>query len=564
MNFETLKTLTILYVEDESDLQEEVYQNISPFVKRMYRASNGVEGFERYKEHQKDIDLIITDILMPKMNGIDMVDKIRGLDQEIPVIYSTAFSDVEYMKKTIEQLAMGYIIKPIDIELMLETIQKAALKVENRRLKESLVNINRNLEKSIEQKTEELKVQNKKLYQQVYTDRLTCLPNRTSLLKHLESYEKPVLVIVDVDRFKTINDLYGEAVGNIILVAISKVLRSFVDGLECKIYRIGSDQFALLREFNGDMQNCRETISKLITTINTKQFHIDKFDIDISINVTVGVSNSKNHIMETADMALKKAKADRIPYLVYKDEYNLDSEYKNDIKWTKIIKDAIQFQNVTVFYQPIVDADETLVKYEALIRIVQDGEVYSPFFFLDIAKKIKFYSKLETIMVKKAFEVIYNNKVHVSINLSIEDIMDSEFMSRIENLIVKHNIANLITFELLESESITDYKKVVDFIERMKKLGCEIAIDDFGSGYSNFAYLVKFQPDFIKIDGSLIKDIDEDENSFLITKTINDFAHKLGIKTVAEYVHSESVFEKLKEIGIDLYQGFYFSEPKPL
>ncbi len=564
MDFETLKTLTILYVEDETDLQEEVYQNISPFVKKVYKAHDGVDGFEKYKEYKDEIDLIITDILMPKMSGIDMVDKIRELDQEIPVIYSTAFSDVEYMRKTIEQLAMGYIIKPIDIELMLETIQKASLKVENRRLKESLVNINKNLEKSVEQKTQELKIQNKKLYKQVYTDRLTCLPNRTSLLKHLESYTNPILVIVDVDRFKTINDLYGESVGNIILVAISKVLKEFVDGLEYKIYRIGSDQFALLREFVEDMQTCKETISKLIKTINTKQFHIDKFDIDISLNVTVGVSNSKNYIMETADMALKKAKADRIPYLVYKDEYNLDSEYKNDIKWTKIIKDAIQFQNVTVYYQPIVDVNEKLVKYEALIRIEQDGEVYSPFFFLDIAKKIKFYSKLETIMVKKAFEVVYHNKVHVSINLSIEDIMDSEFMSRIETLIVKHNIANLITFELLESESITDYKKVIDFIERMKKLGCEIAIDDFGSGYSNFAYLVKFQPDFIKIDGSLIKDIDKDENSFLITKTINDFAHKLGIKTVAEYVHSESVFEKLKEIGIDLYQGFYFSEPKPL
>ena len=564
MDFTTLKTLTILYVEDELDLQGEIYENISPFVKKMIKASNGLEGLELYKQHTSAIDVIITDILMPQMNGIDMIDEIRKINQDIPVIYATAFNDVEYMKRTIEQSVTGYITKPIDIELMLQTIQKASLKVENDRLKESLVSMNKNLEALVEQKTEELKLQNKKLYKQVYTDRLTTLPNRASWLKDIKSYENPVLVIVDVDRFKTVNDLYGEAVGNIVLVAISRVLKDFVKYMDCNLYRIGSDQFALLREHEGDMQRCKSVITNLIATVNSKYFHIDEFDIDISVNVTVGVSNRKTHIMETADMALKKAKNDRIPYLIYEDDFNLDKEYKNDIKWTKIIKDAITSKNVVVYYQPIVDESEKLVKYEALIRIEAKDEVYSPFFFLDIAKKVKFYSKLETIMIKKAFEIAHKNKVHVSVNLSIEDIMNTEFIEYIKKLMLKYSISKFITFELLESESITDYEKVVNFIENMKKLGCQIAIDDFGSGYSNFAYLVKFQPDFIKIDGSLVKNIDTDNNSYLITKTINDFAHQLGIKTVAEYVHSETVFEKLKEIGIDLFQGYYFREPKPL
>lgn len=564
MDFTTLKTLTILYVEDELDLQREIYENISPFVKEIIRANNGFAGLETYKNYASKIDIIITDILMPQMNGIDMIDEIRKINQDIPVIYATAFNDVEYMKRTIEQSVVGYVTKPIDIELMLETIQKASIKVENDRLKESLVSMNKNLEALVEQKTDELKLQNKKLYYQVYTDRLTTLPNRASWLKDIKSYKDPVLVIVDVDRFKTINDLYGEAVGNIVLVAISKVLKDFVKYLDCKLYRIGSDQFALLREHSGDMQMCKNVITNLITTINSKYFHIDEFGIDISINVTLGVSRHKSHIMETADMALKKAKSDRIPYLIYEDKFNLDKEYKNDIKWTKIIKDAITSRNVVVYYQPIVNNLGQLIKYEALIRIEDDNEVYSPFFFLDIAKKVKFYSKLETIMIKKAFEIAYKDKINVSVNLSIEDIMNNDFMDYIKNLMIKYNISEFITFELLENESITDYEKVVKFIENMKKLGCQIAIDDFGSGYSNFAYLVKFQPDFIKIDGSLIKNIDTDNNSYLITKTINDFAHQLGIKTVAEYVHCETVFEKLQEIGIDLFQGYYFSEPKPL
>jgi len=131
----------------------------------------------------------------------------------------------------------------------------------------------------------------------------------------------------------------------------------------------------------------------------------------------------------------------------------------------------------------------------------------------------------------------------------------------IENDLSKDNIAHLITFEILESESITDYEKVISFINIVRKLGSKIAIDDFGSGYSNFSYLLRLKPDYIKIDGSLVKNIHKDKNSYLITKTINDFAHSLGMKTVAEFVHCEEVFKLLQDMGVDEYQGFYFSEP---
>ncbi|WP_294966668.1 response regulator [Sulfurimonas sp.] len=148
MNFELLKTITILYVEDEVALQEEVFQNLSPFVKEVFTANDGKDGLKFYIENRDKIDLIITDILMSNMNGIDMIDEIRTIDSEIPVIYSTAFSDSEYMKKTIEQSVTGYIIKPIDIELLLKAVEKASVKIENDKLKDSLLKINQELKKS--------------------------------------------------------------------------------------------------------------------------------------------------------------------------------------------------------------------------------------------------------------------------------------------------------------------------------------------------------------------------------------------------------------------------------
>ncbi|WP_373035532.1 EAL domain-containing protein [Sulfurimonas sp.] len=561
MNLELLKTITVLYVEDELALQEEVCQNLSPFVKEIFRANDGEEGLKFYIQNRDKIDLIITDILMPHLGGIEMVDHIREIDSEVPVIYSTAFSDSEYMKKTIEQSVTGYITKPIDVELLLKAIEKASIKIENDKLKTSLQEINQGLEQKIEEKTKELRLQNEKLYYQLHTDRLTSLKNRNSLLRDLKKIENPILLVIDIDSFKSINDLYGEHIGNLVLEAVSKLLKNFVKNIDCELYRIGADQFALMKETELDLRKCEETLKSVMKAINSEPLNIVDYDIVIKVNVTIGVSHERKNTLETADMALKKAKMNRLPYMIYSDECSMDAEYKNDVKWTKIIENAITLKNVTVYYQPVVNLDEKIVKYEALMRIIDGDEVYSPILFLDIAKKVKFYPQLTKIVIQKAFEKARETLISININLSIEDVVNLEIIQFIQDELSDKEIAHLITFELLESESIIDYEKVIAFIESVKKLGCKIAIDDFGSGYSNFAYLLKFKPDYIKIDGSLVKNIHIDKNSYLITKTINDFAHSLGMKTVAEFVHCEAVLKLLQAMEVDEYQGFYFSEP---
>ncbi len=561
MNYELLKTITILYVEDELALQENIYQNILPFVKKIFCADNGLEGLELYKKEKENIDLIITDILMPKMDGMEMVDEIRKIDLDIPVVYSTAFSDNKYLKRTIEQCVISYITKPIDIEVMLNSIEKASVKIENKRLEILLQETNRDLKKLVDEKTKELQSQNEQLYYQLYTDRLTQLPNRKALRRDMKSYVNPVLLIIDIDRFKNINDLYGEYIGNLVLVAVSKILQNFAKENDYKLYRIGSDEFVLIRESQTDLKSCKRTVDFIIKSINSEPIDIVEYDIAIGVNVTVGISKEKKNILESADMALKKAKNDRAPYLIYSDEYNLDTEYENDIEWTRKIENAIKSGSIAAYYQSIVDENRQILKYEALMRLVDGESVSSPVEFLDIAKKVKLYPALERIMIENTFKKVVESGINVNINLSIEDVIDDEFVKYIEQELIKHNIAHLITFELLENENIKDYEKVIFFINIVKKLGCKIAIDDFGSGYSNFAYLVRLDPDYIKIDGSLVKNIDSDETSYLIVKSINSFAHSLGIKSVAEYVHSKEVFDKLKDIGVDEYQGFYFSEP---
>ncbi len=561
MDFTLIKTLTLLYVEDELSLQEDICQNIGPFVQKIIRASNGKEGLELFIQHRAEIDLIVSDILMPKMNGIEMITAIRELDTEIPVIYTTAFNDSTYMKETIEQSIITYILKPIDIELLLKGIQKASLKIENERLKSKLQGINEELELKVAEKTEALQVQNEKLYQQVYTDELTNLLNRKALLRDIELASDPIVSIVDIDAFKRINDAYGEKIGNIILSKVGALLK--VTGVQrgCKVYRIGSDEFALLKDEKFELEKCIETITQVIHTINKDTIYVKQYDISLRVDVTVGISNKQINTLETAGMALRIAKNEKLEYKIYCDNCSLYAEYKNDIVWTKIIENAVNNNRVVPYYQPIVDKDNKIVKYESLIRIVDEENLYLPSEFLDIAKKVKFYSQLENMMITKVFQKVKETGMNISINLSLEDIFNESLILFMEKELQESDIAHLITFELLENESIIEYDQVMGFIEKVKSMGCMIAIDDFGSGYSNFQYLLQLKPDYIKIDGSSVQNIHTDKNAYLITKTINDFAHNLGIKTVAEFVHCEEVFDVLKSLGIDEYQGYYFSKP---
>ncbi len=561
MNIELLKTFRVLYVEDETALREDVYQNISPFVKEVVTAGDGAEGLKLYMQDKNRFDLIITDILMPKMNGLEMVDEIRKVDSEIPIIYTTAFNDSDYMIKTIEQSIISYIIKPIDIEILLKGIDKASLKIDNERLKASLLQANHELEAKVDEKTKELQVQNEKLSEQLHIDELTSLPNRKSLREDIKKTKYPILSIIDMDSFGTINDLYGEKIGNKVLVNMANLLKEFSKIMGFKIYRMGGDVFALFKDEEFNHHRYIANIESLIQNINNHSIHIKEYDITIGTSVTIGISKEKIDTVEKANMALMRAKKDKMEYLLYGAEHNLDEEYQKDIKWTKIIKKAIENDNVVAYYQPILNQEQDIVKHECLMRIVEDEKVYSPYLFLDIAKKVKLYSLLAKIIIKTAFKKAKESGYDITINLSIQDIVNRDIVKMIEEELRKDDIAHLIVFEILESESITDYEKVISFIAIVKKLGCRIAIDDFGSGYSNFAYLLKLKPDCIKIDGSLVKNIHIDENALLITKTINDFAHNLGIETIAEYVHCKEVFDILQNIGVDEYQGFYFSEP---
>ncbi len=560
---ELIKTLTILYVEDEPDLQRSICRFLEPFVARVLTAQDGEEGLRLFREEQETIDLLITDIAMPIMDGITMVDAIRQIDTEIPVIYTTAFDDSSLVMKTIEQSVTAYILKPVDIEKLFVGIQKATVTIENRSLRQSLIEMNNSLAQKVEEKTEEIRKKNIELQRQLHTDPLTQLSNRNKLMEEIGVATHPALMLVDIDAFRTYNALYGEEVGNQILINFAAIVQSYADRYGFSAYRAGGDTFALFQPECSDAHLCEKIAAEFVRYTAHHAIDISPYGLSIQIDVTVGIADGRETLFEKASMALKRAKEIQQPYQTYDDTCDYNQAYQHDLQWKKLIEKALEEDRIVIFLQPITDGEEYIVKYEALVRIQDHDTIYSPIQFLDIAKKFKLYAQLSAAVVKQSFALARDNGCPVSINISMEDIENDAFVRQIKEDLIRLDIAPLITFEILESEYVQDYEQTITFMNDVQHLGCKVAIDDFGSGYSNFAYLRRLRPDFLKIDGSLIRDIHTDKYAQIIVHSINDFAHSLGIVTVAEFVHSEDVFAQLKRIGTDYYQGYYLGKPSP-
>ncbi|MDD3443550.1 MAG: EAL domain-containing protein, partial [Sulfurimonas denitrificans] len=287
---------------------------------------------------------------------------------------------------------------------------------------------------------------------------------------------------------------------------------------------------------------------------------------EILLSCSCGISFEDNeHILSGANMALKTAKKSSIDLLVYDDSLSLNQQYENNMIVTKKISDALKNDNIITYYQPIInnkDENKEPKKYECLVRMRDGDKILSPYFFLDIAKQTKQYFGITKAVVFQAFEMFKDKEAQFSINLSINDILDEEMSKYILMMLDRYEVGNRVIFEILESEYIENFEELLIFITKIKKYKCKIAIDDFGTGYSNFGYLIKLKPDLLKIDGSLIRNIDKDKNARLIVSTIVEFSHKLGMKIVAEFVENKEIFEIVKTLGIDYSQGYYFSEPK--
>jgi diguanylate cyclase (GGDEF)-like protein/PAS domain S-box-containing protein len=418
---------------------------------------------------------------------------------------------------------------------------------------------------SIRRDITELIEQKQQLLDIVNFDSLTKLASRTRLKEDLKTLKNPSLALINIDDFAQMNDFYGHNFGDIVLKEFANRLVMLTQKL-CQtesIYRQSGDEFVILCDTNNK-EEFIHSISIILHELEENSFSIDGENVDLTVSCGISFEEFTS-ILLTADMALRISKNNKENFIIYNEKLSLNKQYEKNILWARKVKDAIANDKIIPFFQPIVNNQtKHYEKYEALVRLIaNDGKIVSPYFFLDIAKKTKQYIQLTTIMLEKTFEAFSKREEEFSINITMEDIINKSIYQTILNLLLKYEgIGKRVVFEIVESESIDgNYEDVLAFVDKVKEHNCKIAIDDFGSGYSNFEYLLKLKADFIKIDGSLIKEIHDKPEAYTVVSVIVSFAKQMGIKTIAEFVEDEKTLQMLENLGIDYSQGYYFSPP---
>ena len=530
-NISILKNITILYAEDEKDLREVTHQILKGFTKKQYVAQNGQEGLELFKKYEKEIDLIITDVNMPILNGLDMVKEIKKINLNIPIIVATAFSNKEYLLEAIDIGVDKYVLKPIDIAKLLQVMSQSLI-------------------------YHELK--------DLYTDKLTNLPNRNKLKKDLDQNNIDLMALLDVDEFSTINDLFGEKIGDTILYELANKLKEYFNDEDYIVYRIEADKFTIIsRKSNQDVNEFYDLCKAFADKIEKESLLIDEDEIDI--NVTIGIAQGDGaRAFKYSQRVINYARTKLQRIMIYNELFKIQQSFEENIKWVKQLKVGFRENLFQAYFQPIVDTQTQKVhKYEALIRyITKEGVEIAPYNFINVAKKTKLYPNIIKIVIQDAFRLIKNKNKRVSVNISFDDIANEETTAFIyEILELNKEYTEFLEFEILESEEISDFNEVSKFIAEIKKFNCIVGVDDFGAGYSNFNLLTLLDIDFVKIDGSLIEKINTSKDLEIIVNTIANFSKEFKVKTVAEYVSNEDIYTKIKELNIDYCQGYYFEKP---
>ncbi|MFY9141878.1 putative bifunctional diguanylate cyclase/phosphodiesterase [Sulfuricurvum sp.] len=391
-------------------------------------------------------------------------------------------------------------------------------------------------------------------------DPLTGLPNRQKLLIDLEEHQPTSCAIFNVDNFKEINDFFGINAGDSLLYSVGQWFKE----MGCFAYRIGGDEFAILFYETLTHEQLNNRIAALLSALDDERFIIEHETLDIRMNV--GAATGSDKLITRADIALHRAKERKIPIAFYEESENVEQQYQKNIAMASSIRKALANGRIFCHYQPILNTVTGKIdKYETLVRMIdEEGSIIAPMQFLPIAKKTKLYPRITLEVLHQACRLFSSRNEEFSINLSIDDIHDPSTVREILSTIERTHTASRIVFEILESDGIENYGEVARFIDQVKQLGAKIAIDDFGTGYSNFEHILKLNVDYIKIDGSLIREIADNPRHQIIVETIIDFAKKMGAKTIAEFVSDERIFNAIKTYGIDYSQGYYTGKPEPL
>ena len=406
----------------------------------------------------------------------------------------------------------------------------------------------------------------REMMERLYVDSNTALPNNLALQRDLEGVHEGSLFLLDVNNFNIFNKLHGFAFGDKLLRTIGENLSYLLDGNE-RLYKLSADRYVILAP-EYDEVNIDYLCNQIFAYFDNSEMVVDTIENQITYSIGVAhIHEGRDAIIE-AEFALDISKRYGKRFKVV---YNPDSEEflqeRESINWLNRTREFIYKDMIVPYYQPIVDvATREVYKYEALARVVVGDEVIPPQRFLNAASRLGLLTSVTKTMINKSFAEFSGTDTRFSINITERDIMDGYLAEFIKMKVEKYGIdPSNVTFEVLENLTLSKEGELVErTIALVKDYGCNIAIDDFGSENSNFGRILSLQSDYLKIDGLFVRGCDMDPGKQKIIGAIVQLAKRLGIKTVAEYVENEAIYETVKRLGVDYAQGYLFGMPSPM
>lgn len=439
--------------------------------------------------------------------------------------------------------------------------------------------LNRNLENRVEQRTAELIEVNKELEHLALHDTLTGLPNRTVIqdsLKHNIHFsriknEEFCVFMMDLDRFKEVNDTLGHDFGDSLLIAVSERLSNSLRNTDV-IGRLGGDEFAIILP-RTPMEGAIQVADEL--TKNIEPVFIIK-DHPLSISVSIGIAGYPQHgenataLMKAADVAMYHSKNTRIGHCVYHD--SLDIRSPDQLNIMGELRDAINNEDLCLYYQPKVDTQsQNIIGVEALVRWNHHtrGLVF-PDDFIPLAEQTGLIKPLTSLVLKMAIQQlsIWNKQdinISMAVNLSMHDVQNEKFPELLSSIMEKNQVnENQLMLEITESTIMSNPVSVMSVLEKIASMGVQLSIDDFGTGYSSLSNLKKMPVNELKIDRSFVMDMVQDKDDRAIVESTIQLAHSMGLKVVAEGVETNEISKQLVELKCDIIQGYYISKPIPV
>jgi len=508
-------------------------------------------------------DIVITDHNLPGFSSDASIATVKQFNQDMPIIIVSGTIGEDLAVTAMRNGAHDYIMKS-NLARLAPAVERELRETKNR----------------IAHRRAQETIQHLALH-----DPLTGLSNRhdfESRLKHLLSNVgggvSHALMYLDLDQFKIINDTCGHVVGDELLRQLAIVLREPIRESDM-LARIGGDEFGILLA-NCSLASAKQVGERMLQIM--RQFRYNWKGRAFSIGGSIGLTmieepgQSVSDVLRQADIACYAAKdAGRNRLQIYRSDDQDLIKRRDEMLWVQQIRQALEDNRFQLYRQSIASVNSDATHHsELLIRLLdEDKRLVQPGSFIPAAERFGLMPDLDRWVVRNALTYMSGNgsisknngRNVVFINLSGATLGDTDFCDYVLDEIRSSKIDSAsIGFEITETSVISNLSVAINFIERIKQFGCLVALDDFGTGLSTFSYLKAIPADYVKIDGSFIRDMMDDKMDAAIVDAINKICHVAGLKTIAEYVESTDVWRQLGDMGIDYVQGFAVHRPTPI